>query len=490
MKSNERTTSNAVAAEWKDCAEQFSTADGHDRIEAFSKAKPPEKLVMAARYDGVDLPGDACRILVLDGLPRGEALLPRYLNETLHIEVVRAATTAIRFIQAVGRIFRSNTDHGAVILVGSSLQRWVASPANRAYLPSLLQQQLDLAFEIEKKIRDGEFAAADVLSELLKGTKSWDEFYRDNIGQFGTKPPQAPPKWLADAIKSERAAHKLLWPGDFGGAAAIYAKVATDVAHHDADLAAWNRHFEGYCWERAGKGDLSSAAYISAANQRGSLGRPRVTGSSRPVPIKGTASKQARAIADLAHSRGARSLLRAKSIADDLVFGASTNPAEQAIRDLGELLGLESNRPDKDSKKGKGPDVLWLSIDDTSGWGFEAKTDKKERSNYTKDDTGQAHEHRQWLTNTYPKRKVELAFVGRVLPVTPSASPGSDLWVIELGGLRDLAGRTTQLFETLSAKAIDADGVQAWLDHLGLAFPQCVSGLQMTLATDLQVDNT
>jgi len=482
-------TSNAVATKWKDCAEQFVTADGHERVESFAKAKPPNKLVMAARYDGVDLPGDACRILVLDGLPRGEALLPRYLNETLHIEVVRAATTAIRFIQAVGRIFRSNTDHGAVVLVGSALLRWVASPANRAYLPSLLQQQLDLAFEIDKKIRNSDFVAADVLSELLNGTKSWDEFYRDNIGQFGTKPPQAPPKWLSDAIKLERAAHEMLWSGDFGGAALIYAQVSLGVAEHDADLAAWDRHFEGYCWERAGKGDLSTAAYIGAANQRGSLGRPKISGTTKPVSVKGTASKQAREIADFAQGRGANALFRAKSVIDDLVLGPLTNHAEQALRDLGELLGLESSRPDKESKKGKGPDVLWLSMDDASGWGFEAKTDKKERSNYTKEDTGQAHEHRQWLKNTHPKRNVELAFVGRVLPVTASASPGAELMVIDLGVIRDLAIRTAVLYDKLTAKAIDADGVQPWLDHLGLAFPRCVSGLQMTLASELQVDD-
>ncbi len=481
------TASNAIAAEWTDIASQFSTTDGHDRIESFAQAKSPEKLVMAARYDGVDLPGDACRILVLDGLPRGEALLPRYLNETLHIEVVRAATTAIRFVQAVGRIFRSNTDHGAVVLVGTALQHWVASPANRAYLPALLQQQLDLAFEIDRKIRSGEFTAADILDELLKGTRSWDEFYRENIGQFGTKAVQTPPAWLTDAIKLERAAHRLLWSGDFGGAAGLYAEAAGGAAQHDADLAAWDRHFEGYCWERAGKGDLSAAAYLAAANQRGSLGRPKLQNTMKPVQVEGSATRQARAIADRVRERGAKALLRAKSLIDDLAFGPSTNLAEQALRDLGELLGLEASRPDKEKRKG--PDVLWLAVDDASGWGFEAKTDKKERSNYTKDDTAQVHEHRQWLTTTLPSRKVDLAFVGRVLPVTASASPSDDLMVIDLAAMRDLAVRAVSLYEALTARPTDPDGVQAWLEHLGLRSPQCVSALPMTLAADLQSDD-
>ncbi|MBX3407527.1 MAG: DEAD/DEAH box helicase [Phycisphaeraceae bacterium] len=472
------------AQEWVDVASLFDKNDDNDRIEVFKAAGPPQKLVLAARYDGLDLPGDACRVMVLDGLPRGEALLNRYINETLAIQSIRAASTAIRVVQAVGRIFRSNTDHGAVVLVGATLQRWLATPFNRAFLPPLLQQQLDLATEIAKHIQAGDFTAADVLNDLLAGTKEWDTFYTDNIGRFATKAPQSPPEWLTGAIQAERAAHHAMWTGDYPAAAEGYAQVANRTREHDPDLAAWNRHFEGYCFERAGKPELAEQAFVAAANQRASLGRSKpaagVTLRARP----GSATDQAVNIARLMSRKGAQTLARAKGIPGDLMFENSTARIEQALCDLGELLGLDSSRPDKKLKIG--PDVLWLAPDASSGHGLEAKTDKGPGSRYGKDDVGQAHNHRQWLKSTYKKTPVGLSWIGRTLPVTTASSPDDDLTVIDLGAVAELAGRVRRMYETISAGTADADSVQAWLVHLGLVFPECVTALPMRLATDLR----
>lgn len=479
------TNSGARADKWKNSADLFQRKDGHERVEEFAAAKAPAKLVIAARYDGIDLPGDACRILVIDGLPRGERLLSRYLNESLRIEVMRAATTAIRIVQATGRIFRSNTDHGAVVLVGHDLQQWLASPANRAFLPPLLQQQLDLAEAIDSHIEDDEFTAANVLYELLKGTKSWDEFYNKNIGQFKTTPPQSPPEWLIAAIQTERSAHSKLWSGDYTGAAELYANAANDVGSHDADLSAWNRHFEGYCLERSGRSNLALTAYNLAASQRASLGRPQDSMVGAPKIAKGTASPQARAVTEHLVDNGLKTITIMKRVLSTLVLGEATKPAEQALKDLGDSLGLKASRPDKDDEKG--PDVVWIAADSKSGWAFEAKTDKGEGSNYTKDDIGQAHNHEQWIADWHGKKEMGLSFVGRVLPVTPAASPSARLTVIDLEYLRDLARRAQRMHEALSTKPPDADAAEAWLVHLGLKFPQCIKSMTMTRALDLQV---
>lgn len=61
----------ARANSWTDVAELYDGSTGQDGVERFKAAAPPQKMVMAARYDGVDLPGEACRVLVLDGIPAG-----------------------------------------------------------------------------------------------------------------------------------------------------------------------------------------------------------------------------------------------------------------------------------------------------------------------------------------------------------------------------------------------------------------------------------
>src|SRR5262249_28310155 len=94
--------STRASSEWTDVATLFDGETGQAGIQEFGDATGNEKLILAARYDGIDLPGDACRILVLDGLPKGSHLLTRFLDEALQVASFRASHSAIRMVQAVG----------------------------------------------------------------------------------------------------------------------------------------------------------------------------------------------------------------------------------------------------------------------------------------------------------------------------------------------------------------------------------------------------
>ncbi len=122
--------------EWIPPASLYDTNSGQEEIDRFRKSKDPEMLGLVARYDGIDLPGDSCRVLILDRLPTGENLMDRFIDESIRVETIRISNIATRVVQAIGRIFRSNTDHGVVLLVGPQLQSWVRTQKNRAYLPS------------------------------------------------------------------------------------------------------------------------------------------------------------------------------------------------------------------------------------------------------------------------------------------------------------------------------------------------------------------
>ena len=102
---------------------------------------------------------------------------------------------------------------------------------------------------------------------------------------------------------------------------------------------------------------------------------------------------------------------------------------EEALRCLGQYLGLESTRPDKEHDTG--PDVLWMSND-----GFavvmEVKTDKLESSRYTKSDLGQLRDHVQWVSDRYETTEVAEVFVGPLLAASDQANPSLEMVVIEL----------------------------------------------------------
>ena len=170
--------------EWVPPANIYDTDSGQGEIDRFRKSRQPEMLGLIARYDGIDLPGDSCRILILDRLPTGENLINRFIDESIRVETIRISNIATRVVQAIGRIFRSNTDHGVVLLVGPQLQSWVRTQKNCAYLPELLQQQLLLAGELSKQIEGKEFTWVDLIEGLLKGEENWDEMYNEYINQF------------------------------------------------------------------------------------------------------------------------------------------------------------------------------------------------------------------------------------------------------------------------------------------------------------------
>jgi len=485
------TASKPRAGYWSDVADLYDTGTGQAGVEAFKRASAPTKLVMAARYDGVDLPGDSCRVLVLDGLPLGSFAIDRFADETLHIEDLRASSTAIRVTQAIGRIFRSNTDHGIVVLCGSDLQNWLRSPQNQSYLPELLQRHVQLALQLRDLVREGTTSYADLIDGILAGDADWDRLY-NAISGYDVEARRAPANWLVAAAGQENHACRLLWDGNFADAAKLLPALSSQVEPHERALAAWYRHWAGFALERLGQNVPALRAYVAAANERGQLGRPS-TSSKSVFSVESSAAPgiQAEAVAALAGDAvtAQKSLAKIKT---GLAYGEQTKVAEAALCSLGQLLGLVSSRPDNDKPTKTGPDVLWRYTPAKIGAALEAKTDKKPKSQYQKtEDIGQFHDHIQYLTKAHPGETFFKAIVGPALPVSRESHPPDDLRIVSLEEFQELADRVRMMYDYIAAST-DKDPLavkaQRWLSYLGLEWPQCFEALPFSLATDLQRD--
>lgn len=469
-------------------AKKYDGDKGQAGLEAFKAAKAPDKLVMASRYDGIDLPGDSCRMLVIDGLPLGTFLLDRFADETLHIEALRASSTAIRVTQAIGRIFRSNTDHGVVVLCGRDLQGWISTPENQAFLPELLQRQIQLGLQLKDSVISGDIDYEELIAGVLNGRKDWDRVYKDAIDDYDTQVQPLPEQWLVAAAGEEHEAFASFWAGAYDKSSNKLDEAAELSDPYDAGLAGWYRHWGGLCQERIGKVLEAFDLYRQAANARAQLGRPKAP--SAPGAVDAAApGPQAEAIGTAA-SNTAKVIKRLDSIKATLIYGDETKAAEAALADLGALLGLDASRPDNDEKPKTGPDVLWRSVSDKDGIALEAKTDKKPDSMYQKkEDIGQFHDHVGYLKKKHSKETFILAIVGRELPVSQESHPPADLRIIPIEGLQELTERVRKMYEYIEA-SVDSDPLpvkaQRWLGYLGLTWPACVNALPYSLATDLQ----
>ena len=478
----------AQAADCWPIGERFDGRRGHRQIEAFASTDAPAKLILAARYDGIDLPGAACRVLILDGSPIGGFLIDRFMDQGLRIEGLRLSHRATRIVQAIGRIFRSNRDHGAVLVCGVTLQRWLLDPNHRRYMPDLLQRQVQLGIELQRLAGNGEVDFAELLDGVLQGRSDWDALYTRHIDAFDALPLPEEVDWFTDLVVRERATFDRFWEGDFPVAAQAYRDLAEAATLRDQRLAAWYWHWNGVALDLGGQDEAASSAYFRAASKRSELGWPRVE-AGKLVPAEDVApSHQASMIAQTIRRGKGRLVTRMKQVRGDLAYGGETSRAEEALCELGRLLGLEASRPDHEQRTG--PDVLWRYQPDCAGIAMDAKTDKDPNGSYRKTaDIGQFHDHDQWLSDSYPDESFLKAIVGKLLKVTPAANPPPDLQVIPLEQFEGLLNRFHELLEFIEARG-DREDVDVCVERAlrlyGLSWPNCATSLEGRLAVDLQ----
>lgn len=129
----------------------------------------------------------------------------------------------------------------------------------------------------------------------------------------------------------------------------------------------------------------------------------------------------------------------------------SVPQTEEALKFLGEYLGFESSRPEKEVKTG--PDVLWL-VDDLVAICMEAKTQKEAQSVYKKTDIGQLGDHVQWVRDNTNASDIVPIFVGPPVPASSSANPTPDALVIELEQFDLLRERLVAALSDVTANAL------------------------------------
>jgi Rad3-related DNA helicase len=78
-------------------------------------------VVLVNKYDGIDLPGRACELLILDGIPRPMDGVERREALALQNSPARLAREVQCIEQGMGRGVRDTDDHCAVLLLGASV---------------------------------------------------------------------------------------------------------------------------------------------------------------------------------------------------------------------------------------------------------------------------------------------------------------------------------------------------------------------------------
>lgn len=386
--------SNFAAKAWEDVAE---FAEGSDKVEAkvdaFQARTTSGPVVFANRYDGIDLPGDSCRLLVMEGLPAGTSDYELLRAATLYGGATISRMLAQRIEQGIGRGARGAGDHCVVLLVGSDLAGWIAKDANFRLLTSATRAQLDMGSTVSKEVKDVSDLAGTITMSIHRDT-GWVEYHAATLAE-NVKQETADPKRF-DVAASERKAFNNWADGYYDKAISKLDQITSGKAAPDDQTRGWLLQLAGRIAHNWGQNDRSDELQRSAFSANRNLLRPRVMPPYRPLPLPGA---QGAAIThQLRGYRMRRGLLQQfEQVASKLNANATANQFEQALADLGRMIGMSTERYDDG---GEGPDVLWL-LPTKTALILEAKSRKLDKNPLTKDEHGQLLVAEQWFQKNY-----------------------------------------------------------------------------------------
>ena len=471
------------AAKWNDYVGEQTSNNVTTQVEAFKAASAPAKLLLKGRYDGVDLPGDTCRVMVIDELPSGIGTLERFLWEKIGMNRVLRSTIASRIVQSFGRISRGMSDYGVVFLTGESLYYWLLIPSNKIILPKFLQQQLELGLNISRQVPDKQ-GFVDGVNQCLNRDPEWLTFYKDQMSELSAAVEPSTDEGALAIAQIESDFINAFWVRDFGKASQILSQNLSDSFNVSDNIGAWHSLWLGYSYELLGDTEPAFDFYTNAHKVQKNIPPPVNT-----LAINADIPAQVREVARYLLSRNSRvSNAGYRHFDRDLsaLDGTGTvKQTEEAVRQLGVYLGLDSSRPDNEF--GTGPDVLWVSPN-TPAFCLELKTDKLPESTYTKYEIGQMHMHIQWCKDNLDSEVFFPTFIGHTQKAERNASPSPDVIIIELSEFKLIADRLRGALEDIcnTASASDLEQiVQTVFQDRNLLWSTVYETMQKTLLVEM-----
>jgi Superfamily II helicase len=384
-----------LAAGWQDVG---TDAKGNEEVqESIRQLKTGESagpFIFENRYDGIDLPDEMCRLLIFANMPRGTSEYESYLSSIFEGSSVNNSL-AQKIEQGIGRASRGSNDYCVILLLGNDVLSWIVRPQNERFLTRITRAQLSIGIEISQSISNFD-ELIETIQKCFSRNEDWIKYHAQTLADLTSV--DSVDHTILEYAQIEQKAFRLWRDGYYDKAINILEKYCESSEHIDNDAKGWLYQFAAriasFHDETRQYEDLQQKAFSENRN----LFRPQIkykySQIAKPYP-------QAIAIVDqlnkYQYKRGVISKL--DQISSNLIPEATSNQFEQAMMDLGALLGFSAERPEK--SYGVGPDILWV-VNSNKGYIIEAKSRKKNENPYNKDDHGQLLVAEQWFKTQYP----------------------------------------------------------------------------------------
>lgn len=365
-------------------------------------------LCFANRYDGLDLNGESCRLLIMDSVSKMLSLQDRFLFEKLQSKSVFIERITTRLTQAIGRCTRSENDHSLTYILGDKLTDLYVDKRYREYLNPEIQGEIRFGSEESNHEDNTENSFLENFKVFLEQGDDWKGAdgviidYRDQ----STKKNIPGEKDLESSVKYEIDCIYNLWKENYKDAFDSAKSVIGCLK--DPELQGfrtfWN-YYTGvidYLWSlEKGENCISSVSYFESAAKSSitvkwfSKIAYKISNGSVDVPDNTVEIEQFDNMQNLFQNDGlvhnGKFDKREQRVRAYLTSGDSTK-FEESMVELGKLLGFTSGKVEEEGS----PDPYWM-LSDSDIVVFEANNEASYESFLSTTKARQAATHDNWL---------------------------------------------------------------------------------------------
>jgi hypothetical protein len=436
----------------------FGPRDIEESLDAFVTQNDCA-LLLANRYDGLDLPDEACRLLVIYGLPCGTNLQESFLLTRLAATSLLRDRILTRISQGLGRCTRSDSDYATVFLCGTDLTEFLLKVENRKCLHPELQAEIEFGIENSKEITEGDLQ--DLIHALLDQTKDWEgaERTEDVVAQH-----------LLKIARDEVSYVYALWHNDFE-TALVKAKAISDKLEGTE-----TQGYRGWWYYLHGDTALmlfhvsGDARYVTTATdsfRRAAKCTMSISWLTELARLK--VGEKSVASTEEVDRATARSIEGIKAQIVSLGFVGHKFEKEmaaflgnikkddhksfhQGLKMLGRLLGFNAEVP----KTSGAPDCVW-SLEGIIHIAHEAKTEQTPNDPIAKIDVQKATGHRAWIEANRPLEPgaqiLCLLETPRETLQSDAAPHAKDLYRVTANEVRDIANGLVSMLRKVRAQS-------------------------------------
>jgi hypothetical protein len=377
----------------------FGVEDVHQNLDVFAKSEAGI-LGLANRYDGLDLPDEDCRMVILDGLPDSYSLQERFLSERANAHAVLSERVRTRVIQGAGRCTRGPNDFAVVIVMGSELTNYLARPEVRASLDSELQAEVEFGWQNSLGATVGEII--DNAQVFLKHDQQWRESGEPALTEYRREAQMVLPlgsEALQSSVALEVEAWGLAFQGDWLAASEKMQQAAREIGK-GGESTRGSRSLLLYfaaLWLHLGATDEAQFAKARVLMRDVSEAIARCTWFREMAPLPKQDAIEISAEDEIAISQIASRLNsgvkveRHEKLIREMISDleqTEANPYGRGLTNLGKLLGADSFVPDKAGRCDSAwiwGNALWIAV--------EAKTEQHEFKTLPLSDIRQTNTH-------------------------------------------------------------------------------------------------